>query len=340
MDAEPAAAIPASPQVLVVEDEAVTALDLRARLVHLGYQVPDAVATGDEAVEQAEEALRREHGRLERRVDQRSRALQETNASLQRQIATSRQMALELEEARNAAETASRTKSEFLANMSHELRTPLNAIIGYSEMLREEVEDRPEAGFGADLAKITRAARHLLGNINDILDLSELEVDRIELLAQSFSVADLIRGVAAEALPSAEKSANALVVEIAEGVGSMAADQGRVRQCLLNLLSNAAKFTERGTIHLSARRRPDGAGDVVEFEVRDTGIGIRPEQMDGLFEAFTQVDASSTRRYGGSGLGLAITRRLCRLMGGDVSVTSGLGQGSTFTIRLPAGHSS
>ncbi len=237
----------------------------------------------------------------------------------------------ELRDAKDAAEASSRTKSQFLANMSHELRTPMNAILGYSEMLQEEAEDEGLDNFTPDLQKIQSAGRHLLALINDILDLSKIEAGKMELYLEDFSVPEMLSDVAATVGTLVEKKSNVLVQEIAPDVGMMRADLTKVRQSLFNLLSNAAKFTENGTVSLSVRRD----GDWYVFDIRDTGIGMTAEQMAGLFEAFSQADASTTRKYGGTGLGLAITRRFCRMMGGETTVQSEPGTGSVFTMRLP-----
>ncbi len=243
----------------------------------------------------------------------------------------------ELLKARQDAEAANRAKSQFLAHMSHELRTPLNAIIGYSEMVEEEVGDLGHAELAPDLQKIRAAGRHLLALINDILDLSKIEAGKLELFVEPFEVRQVVDEVATTVRPLVEKNANRLELACAPDLGTMRADLVKVRQTLLNLLSNASKFTERGTITLAARREANGDGrDWLVFTVRDSGIGMTPEQMAKLFEAFTQADASTARRYGGTGLGLAITRRFCRMMGGDVRVASEPGKGSTFTVRLPA----
>ena len=233
-------------------------------------------------------------------------------------------------------ELAGQHKSQFLANMSHELRTPLNAIIGYSEMLQEEAEDLDADAFLPDLQRINAAGKHLLGLINDILDLSKIEAGRMDLFVETFSIAAMIDDVEAVARPLVDKNGNALVVLRPEGIGSMHADQTKVRQTLFNLLSNAAKFTERGTITLSAAREAGGDGDWLTLAVTDTGIGMTEEQLSRLFEAFSQAEASTKSQYGGTGLGLAISRHFCRLMGGDLTVESKYGRGSTFTVRLPA----
>ena len=238
----------------------------------------------------------------------------------------------ELQEANQQLAEASQHKSQFLANMSHELRTPLNAIIGYSEMLQEEAEDLDQQSLIPDLQKVNAAGKHLLGLINDILDLSKIEAGRMDLYLETFSLSDLIRDVVAIVQPLIEKNANILVVSCAGDLGPMQADQTKVRQALFNLLSNAAKFTDKGTINLTVQRESD---DQITFAISDTGIGMTEEQLGRLFEAFSQAEASTSGRYGGTGLGLAISRHFCRLMGGDLSVESVYGQGSTFTVRLP-----
>jgi signal transduction histidine kinase len=227
---------------------------------------------------------------------------------------------------------ASQHKSQFLANMSHELRTPLNAIIGYSEMLQEEVEDVGDEAYLPDLQRINAAGKHLLGLINDILDLSKIEAGRMDLFVEEFSVPDLVRDVASIGQPLVEKNGNVLVVTCSDDLGTMQADQTKVRQTLFNLLSNAAKFTEDGTISLSVQRESD---DWLTFAVADTGIGMTEEQLGRLFEAFSQAEASTRSKYGGTGLGLAISRHFCRMMGGDLTVDSTHGQGSIFIVTLP-----
>ena len=232
-------------------------------------------------------------------------------------------------------EAASSNKSQFLANMSHELRTPLNAIIGYSEMLLEEASEDGEERFVADLNKIHTSGQHLLGLINDILDLSKIEAGKMELHSEDFEVAPLIEDVAATIRPMAQKNGNQVIVECAPDLGFMHADVTRVRQALLNLVSNAVKFTEKGTVSITGLRYVDSGNETVMLQVRDSGIGMSAEQVGRLFQDFEQADASTTRKYGGTGLGLAISRRFCRMMGGDIIVHSTLGRGSTFTVQLP-----
>ena len=242
----------------------------------------------------------------------------------------------ELLQARREAEGASRSKSQFLANMSHELRTPLNAIIGYSEMLVEEAEEAGNEAMLADLAKIHSAGRHLLSLINDILDLSKIEAGKMDLYVEEFALAPVVEDVMSTAQPLAEKNGTRLEVSGLEELGSMRSDVTRIRQVLLNLLSNACKFTQGGTVRLAVAREADGDGDWLRFVVTDDGIGMSPEQLERLFQAFTQASASTSSRFGGTGLGLAISRQFCRMMGGDIAVASEEGAGSTFTVRLPA----
>ena len=242
----------------------------------------------------------------------------------------------EIQEKGRQLEVANRHKSEFLANMSHELRTPLNAIIGVTEMLLEDARDLKRDDEVEPLERVLRAGRHLLALINDILDLSKIEAGKMELHLESFPVAPLIEDVIKTIQPLAAKSGNELTVSCPSGVGAMHADQTRVRQALLNLVSNANKFTERGKVTIGVRRTAGHGGEWITITVADTGIGMTPEQMSRLFQEFMQADASTTRKYGGTGLGLAISRRFCQMMGGDITVESEVGRGSTFTIRLPA----
>ena len=237
----------------------------------------------------------------------------------------------ELQAAKESAEAASRSKSSFLANMSHELRTPLNAVIGYSEMIQEEAEEAGWSEFVPDLEKIHAAGKHLLGLINDILDLSKIEAGKMDLYMEGFEPAQVVEAAVAVARPLIEKNENALDIAIEPNIGPMRGDRTKVGQVLLNLLSNAGKFTHGGRVGLSVRAE----GDWIVFEVADTGIGLTPEQLAQLFRPFTQADTSTTRKYGGTGLGLTISRRFCQLMGGDVQVKSTPGEGSTFSARIP-----
>ena len=267
-----------------------------------------------------------------------------------RDIGAQKRFEAELQQAKADAEAASRAKSAFLDNMSHELRTPLNAIIGYSEMVEEELVGSERADLLPDLRKITGSGRHLLALISDLLDLSKIEAGKMELELGWVELLPLLHEVAATMEPLLHQRGNRLELRLDPDLGALHADQTRLRQVLLNLLSNAVKFTEDGTVTLrvrrdNGRRTTDDNPDVVNrrrssivFEVCDTGIGISEEQLERLFQPFTQADASTTRRYGGTGLGLAISRHFCRMMGGDILATSALGQGSTFTVRLPAGE--
>jgi two-component system NtrC family sensor kinase len=228
---------------------------------------------------------------------------------------------------------ASQHKSQFLANMSHELRTPLNAIIGVSEMLREDAEALKQDTEPLD--RVLGAGRHLLALINDILDLSKIEAGRMELHLESFALASLVDGVSKTIEPLAVKNGNQVAVHCDAAIGTMHADQMRLRQALLNLMSNANKFTERGTITIDARHGQENGRDWIAMAVADTGIGMTPEQMGRLFQEFSQASSTTASKYGGTGLGLVISRRFCQMMGGDITVESEPGRGSTFTIRLP-----
>jgi signal transduction histidine kinase len=228
---------------------------------------------------------------------------------------------------------ASQHKSQFLANMSHELRTPLNAIIGVSEMLREDAEALKQDTEPLD--RVLGAGRHLLALINDILDLSKIEAGRMELALTTFALAPLIDDVVKTIEPLAAKNSNRVSVNCDAAIGTVHADQMRLRQALLNLMSNANKFTDRGTITIDARQRHENGCGWITLAVQDTGIGMTPDQMGKLFQEFSQASSATSSKYGGTGLGLVISRRFCQMMGGDITVTSEPGRGSTFTIRLP-----
>ncbi len=286
--------------------------------------------------QRAQEALSKAKAQLEMTVDQRTAQLTAANKLLRIEIAERKRAEIALQEALHKAESASRAKSTFLANMSHELRTPLNAIIGYSEILQEEALESGLKEIIPDTKKIYNAGKHLLTLINDILDLSKIEAGRMELYLENFDLGNLIEEVVATLHPLVEKNHNQLQVSCSDNLGVMYADLTKVRQILFNLLSNALKFTEGGTVVLSATRKPVGDSDWVYLQVSDTGIGMSAEQQYGLFQPFIQGDASTTRKYGGTGLGLAISRLFCQMMGGDITVESRLGVGSTFTVHLKA----
>lgn len=241
----------------------------------------------------------------------------------------------ELRDLYQQIETASRHKSDFLSNMSHELRTPLNAIIGYSEMLAEEAEYRDQRDFIPDLQKIRASGKHLLALINDILDLSKIEAGKVELFPETFNMKALIEEVASTVQPLIEKNSNIISINFADSSCAMYADITKVRQILLNLLSNACKFTELGTITLDAVQDFSEGTSWLSVSVSDTGIGMTEQQIGKLFQPFSQADIQTARKYGGTGLGLAITRQFCEMMGGDIKVNSEFGRGTTFTIRLP-----
>ena len=272
--------------------------------------------------------LQRAQDELEMRVQVRTRALKN-------EIAERTAVERDLVNAKLAAEESNRAKSVFLANMSHELRTPLNAVIGYSELL---IEEAPDFGYEAavkDLGRINGAARHLLSLINDVLDLSKVEAGRMEAHLEPTPLSQLIAEAAETVAPLAEKNGNRLTVETGADLGLAMVDAIKFRQSLLNLLSNACKFTSNGEVRLLTARYQESDGDWIRCRVEDSGIGIAPESMPKLFQPFSQVDSSATRKYAGTGLGLAISQRFCQMMGGRITVESELGCGSTFIIHVP-----
>lgn len=261
--------------------------------------------------------------------------LGEQNRECQRAEDEIRRLYDNLAQVHEEALAANKIKSQFLANMSHELRTPLNAIIGYSELLQLTAAKRKDPTSVPDLERIHRAGKHLLTLINDILDISKIESGRLQLETQLFDVRPILADVHETVEPLAAQNENTLLINIADDLPQLFADPLRLKQCLLNLLSNACKFTKRGKVCLAVVRESSAGEDGLRFSVQDTGIGLSPEQIDRLFQPFTQADASTTRKFGGTGLGLAITKKLCEAMGGEVSLFSEAGRGSRFEIFLP-----
>jgi signal transduction histidine kinase/CheY-like chemotaxis protein len=283
----------------------------------------------DTELQRTSEELKRSHAKLE-----------EANLTLEQKVsertAELSHATEEAERARDAAELANRAKSNFLSFMSHELRTPLTSINGFSEMLIADVEAEGRKDWAEDLRRINDSGNHLLALINGVLDISKIEAGKMEVYLETFNVAQLFREVSAVLRPLVEKKNNRLTITCPENIGTMQADPVKVRQCLLNLLSNANKFADQGSITLEAQRAARDGAEWVSFRISDTGIGMTDEQMAKLFRAFVQADDSTSRRYGGTGLGLALTKKFCQMMGGDVTVTSKPGEGSTFTMELPA----
>jgi signal transduction histidine kinase len=265
-------------------------------------------------------------------IEQAHEDLQKLNATLEEKVA---ERSERLRHAKELAEQANRTKSAFLANMSHELRTPLNAIIGYSEMLREEAHEMEQADVISDLEKIEKSGKHLLGIINEILDLSKIEAGRVDLFPEAFELRHIVDEALSSATPLIVKNENDISVDVESGI-QVFTDQTRLRQILTNLVGNAAKFTHKGSITIHATTEVLDDQRWISVAVQDTGIGLTEEQIRKLFEPFVQADASTTRKYGGTGLGLAISAKFTQMMGGSLQIKSQLGRGSTFTVRLPA----
>jgi signal transduction histidine kinase len=262
-------------------------------------------------------------------------AFNEMSRALERNDAERRQHVLDLAAARDRALAASQAKTDFLATVSHELRTPLSAIIGYSEMLQESADVTGQTSSVPDLRRISISAHHLLRLIDDLLDLSKVEAGRMEVIIEDFPVSELINEIAPEVRPLVAKNANRLEMDVPAEIGAMRTDRVKVKQALLNLLSNAAKFTSNGVVRLNVRASNEAEAEWVVFTVSDSGIGMSADQVERIFEEFKQADPKIARQYGGTGLGLAISRKLCRLMGGDILVESAPARGSTFTVRLP-----
>ncbi|MGB1277625.1 MAG: sensor histidine kinase, partial [Nannocystaceae bacterium] len=282
-----------------------------------------------------EESVRSVQHELELRVEERTIALTQTNRALEREVDDRRV-------AEERALEASRIKSSFLANMSHELRTPLNAIIGYSELLidiADEAENPEVRKQLADLDRILSAAQSLLAIVGDILDLSKIEAGKMGVHAETFPVLEVVQSVLDTMSPLAAKHGNTLRLRCPEKPGNIITDRTKVHQILLNLVGNACKFTREGAIVLEVRFEHDQYERWVTLSVSDTGIGIEAEVLKRLFKPFTQADTSTTRRYGGTGLGLALSQSFANMIGGDIQVTSTLGEGSNFTLRLPAERS-
>jgi hypothetical protein len=273
---------------------------------------------------------------LVKKVHDQTNDLALANRQLESEVSQRKNAQEELVAAKEAAERANTSKSMFLASMSHELRTPLNAIVGYSEMLAEDAAEKKDAQLGSDLEKIRAAGTLLRAIVNDILDLSKIEAGKMGLYLEEFDIALVMRDAADTVRPQLAGRPITLLTECPEGMGAMYADSTKVRQIILNILGNAVKFTKEGTVRLAAARVQENGKNRFRISVHDTGIGMTHEQAQNVFEAFTQADAATSRRYGGTGLGLAISRSLCRLMGGDITVSSEPGKGSEFVIMLPA----
>jgi PAS domain S-box-containing protein len=252
------------------------------------------------------------------------------------EIESRKQLEFTLRDSKEIAEQNSRFKSQFIANMSHELRTPLNAIIGITEMLREDAEEEGPEAFLDPLTRVSRAGKHLLNLINDVLDLSRIEAGKLSLYPEHIEIETVLNDAIVTTQHLIQQNNNQIHLDVTEEVKSIYSDPLRLRQIVLNLLTNASKFTQNGDIHLRARSETADDGDWLELKVSDTGVGIDDDFLDKLFQEFAQEDSSATRRFGGTGLGLTICQRLCSMMGGEINVESTVGIGTTFTVRLPA----
>ncbi|MCO6431452.1 MAG: response regulator [Deltaproteobacteria bacterium] len=307
-------------------------------LVRLGESVNDLVGASrlqrqrQKELREAQQSLKESHQKLA----EYSRTLEDQVAARTSELAAA---VKEAQEAKGAAEDANQAKSSFLANMSHELRTPLNAIIGYSEMLMEEAqgddEDVSPGTMIPDLEKINVAGKHLLGVINDILDLSKIEAGKMDIYLENFSLAEVLGTVSTIVEPKLKERNNKIAIECPPDLAAMHSDLTKVRQSLLNLMSNACKFTENGTVTVRVAAHVNGTGDKIQISVSDTGIGMTPEQVKKLFQPFSQADSSTTRKFGGTGLGLTITRHFVEMLKGEIRVESEHGKGSTFHITMP-----
>lgn len=265
-----------------------------------------------------------------------ARTIQQERTALQSALAEQRQVEIDLLQAKDAAEAANRAKSAFLAHMSHELRTPLTAILGYTNLLSWQASTRGDQDYQTDLAVIEHAGKHLLNLINNVLDLSKIEAGKLDFAIERFNIAELLRDLGATVQPLIAKNGNRLVINCSPEIGEMCADPTKMRQILINMLSNAAKYTEQGTITINVNNELEQDIEWMLFSVSDTGLGIPSEALSQLFQSFKRViDPPNATKYDGAGLGLALSQHICRMMGGEITVTSTLNVGTTFVIRLP-----